>query len=88
MFLGTGSLDFPGFCQGASNHYEVVHDNSIFLKAFFAEKLGKWSKNRFLEFKEKFGYQFSLNLFYNEYVYYLLCSCTNPMFGKNFVPEM
>ena len=28
------------------------------------------------------------DLFYNENLYYLLCSCTNPTFGKNLVPEI
>ena len=50
-------------------------------------KLGKWTKNRpktrFFEFIKNFGDWFRLNLFYNENLYYLLCSCTNPIFGKN-----
>ena len=29
-----------------------------------------------------------MNLFYNENLHYLLCSCTNPIFGKNFVPDV
>ena len=29
-----------------------------------------------------------MNLYYNENFYYLLCSCTNPIFGKDLVPEM
>ena len=29
-----------------------------------------------------------MNLFCNENLYYLLCSCTNPIFGKLFVPEI
>ena len=28
-----------------------------------------------------------MNLFHNEYLYYLLCSCTNTIFGKSLVPE-
>ena len=31
---------------------------------------------------------FLLNLFFNENLYYLLCSYTNPIFGKFFVPEI
>ena len=27
-------------------------------------------------------------MFYNENLYYLLCSCTNPIFRKIFVPEI
>ena len=34
-FLGIISLDFSGFCQSNRNHYEVVHDNLIFLENFF-----------------------------------------------------
>ena len=29
-----------------------------------------------------------INLTYNENLYYLLCFCTNPIFGKIFVPEI
>ena len=36
----------------------------------------KQAKNKTFKFKEKIGYYFSLNLFYNENIYYLLCSCT------------
>ena len=58
---------------------------------FLPPKLGKWAKNGqktgFSEYIEKF-YQFLLNLLYNEYVYYLLCSCTNSMFGKILVLEI
>ena len=42
----------------------------------------------FFGFIEKCGHQSFLNLFYNENQYYLLCSCTNSIFGKNLVPEM
>ena len=31
---------------------------------------------------------FYLNLVYNESLYYLLYSCTNPIFGKSLVPEI
>ena len=27
-------------------------------------------------------------MFYNENLYYLLCSCANSVFGKNLVPEI
>ena len=40
-FLGIRSSDFSGFCQGASNHYEVLHDNPIFWKTCFAPKIGE-----------------------------------------------
>ena len=49
-FLGK-FLDFSGFCEGASNHYEVVHDNAIFLKNFFCPKnWGNGPKISFLNF--------------------------------------
>ena len=61
-------------------------------KIFFASKLGKRAQNglktRFFQFIGKFGHQFLLNLIYNGNFYYLLCSCTNPIFGTIFVPEI
>ena len=45
----------------------------FFEKLFLPQKLGRWAKNRpktgIFEFKEKFGHQFLLNLFYNESFY-------------------
>ena len=41
-----------------------------------------------VEFIEKLGHQFLLILFHNENLYYLMCSCTNPIFGKIFVPKI
>ena len=46
---------------------------------------------RFFEFIEKCKnvvILFFLNLFYKESLYYLLCSCTNPIFGENVAPEI
>ena len=51
-FLRIGSLDFSGFCQGASNHYEVVHDNPIFLKNFAPQNMGNGPKIGFLNLKK------------------------------------
>ena len=55
-------------------------------------ELGKWTKKwpetEFFELIEKFGHQFLLDLFYNENLCYLVCSCTNTIFGKIFVPEV
>ena len=57
-------------------------------KSFFClHNWGNGPKIGFFEFEEKFGHQFSLNLFYIENLY-LLCSCTNPIFGKNLVSEI
>ena len=61
-------------------------------KIFLAPKSGKWTKNcpktEFFEFIEKKIYCILLNLFYNENLYYLLSSCMDPIFEKNFVPEI
>ena len=57
-------------------------------KIFLRQKLTKnGPKTGFFEFIEKFGHQFLLNLFYNQNLYFL-CSCTNPIFEKTFVPEI
>ena len=48
-----------------------------------APKIGKTNQKC-----AKFGHYFLLNLFYNEILYYLLCSCTNPIFEKIFVSEI
>ena len=42
----------------------------------------------FFGFIGKFSHQFFLNLVYKESSYYLLYSCTNPILGKNLVPEI
>ena len=94
-FLGIVSLVFLKFWPGARNPYEVVRDSRIFQKKSFCpqiRKMEKWSKNEpetgFFEFIVKFCHQFLLNLFYNENLYYFLCSCTNPIFGKIFVSKI
>ena len=45
-------------------------------------------KAGFFQFIGTFGHYFLLNLIYNESLYYLLCSCTNPIIEKIFVPEI
>ena len=63
-----------------------------FGKTFFAPDIGEMGENRlkigFFDFKEKFGHQFSLTLFCNENLCYLVCFCTNPIFGKYLVPKI
>ena len=55
-------------------------------KKIFAPKIGKMGqKQGFLNILKK---NYLLNLLYNENVYYLLCSWTNPIFGKILVPEI
>ena len=70
-FLGIKSLGFSAVWHGVRNLYQVVRGIvRIFGKTFLPLKLGKCTKNRlkmgFCEFKEKFDYWFSLNLFCNE----------------------
>ena len=56
-----------------------VTESDFLEKNLLPQKLVKWVKNRpkiqFSEFKEIFGQYFLLNFFYNENLYYLLCSC-------------
>ena len=76
VFLGvfeTGLLRFSEFWHGGKNP-QVVCDNQSFSKNFNFPK-----KNE--EMCQKKG-------FLNLYLYCLLCSCTNPMFGKNLIPEI
>ena len=73
-------------------HFNTVLETLIQLCVtnFFARQIGKWTKNGpktgFYKFIERFGHYFLLNSFYNKNLYYLLCSCTNPIFGVIFVP--
>ena len=57
-------------------------------KKFLPPKLGKWTKSGLFKFIEKFCHYFLLNLFCNQNFYHLLCSSTNPIFGKIFVTEI
>ena len=83
-FLGIGSLDFSDYWLGARNPEVVCETEFEFLEKYFFcfKSWGSGPKIEFLEFKEKFGHYFSLNLLYNENLYYLLCPCTNPILGK------
>ena len=49
-------------------------------------KMGQ--KYDFSGFIEKFGHRCLLNLFCNENLFCLVCSCANPIFGKNFVSDI
>ena len=86
-FLGISSLDFSEIQYGVKGPCDVVH-----LRAgFFCFQNGKnGPKKGFLEFMGKFRYYFFLNLVYKEtlYLYQLLYFCTNPILGKNVVPEI
>ena len=70
-----------------------MRDRDVFFqKNIFALKSGKiypkLATKGFVEFIEKIGHQFFLNLVHNESLYYLLCSCTKPISQKNLVPEI
>ena len=71
-FLGIGSLGFSEFWDGGRNCYQklCMKEPDFLEKPFLLQKLGKRAKNSFFEFKESFGHWFSLNLFYNENLYY------------------
>ena len=60
-------------------------------KIFLPKKCGKWAKkwtqNRFIKFIGKSSHYFFRNMAYNESLY-LLCPCTNPIFGANLVSEI
>ena len=72
-FLGIWSLFFSKFWHCAGNPYDFA---------------GFLDFAKFFDFLEKLGKLFSLNLFYNESLYYLSFPCTNPLFGKNLVPDI
>ena len=61
-------------------------------KNILPSKMGKLVQNGpktgFFQFIGKCGDQFLLNLIYNENLYYLLFSCTNPILRKIFVPDV
>ena len=64
-----------------------MRDRTGFKKTFFSLKNGEnGPKIGFLGFIGKFSN--FLNLVYEESSYYLLYSCTNPIRGKNLVPEI
>ena len=54
-------------------------------------KMGKmgeqWAKISFFEFIEKIGHYFFLNLVCDKSLCHMSYSCTNPIFGKNLIPE-
>ena len=76
--FGVVSLVFSKFWHRARNPHEVMHKRALF--SFLPQKLGKWPHYW------KICQYFLRNLCYNENLYYLLFSCTNPNFGKSFIP--
>ena len=80
-FFGIVSV-FSNFWLVARNLYEVVLDTARFSGKNFClqywengRKMGQ--KQGFLNLLKNVVINFVLNLFYNENLYYLLCSCTN-----------
>ena len=58
----------------------------FFENNIFASKMDQ--KYGFWNLLEKLNINFLVILIYNGSVYYLLYSCTNPIFGGNLVPEI
>ena len=85
-FLRTKSLDLFEFWHCARNPYSVVHDSPIFLKTFAQKIREMGQKQDFLNLKKNFVITFHRTCSVN--FQYLLCSSTNPIFGKNLVPEI
>ena len=83
---------FLNFSMMLEPHMRVCDRAGFSRKNILPYKLGKWTNNGwktwFFEFIEKCRHHFLLNLFYNENLHYLLCSCSNPIFGKIFVLEI
>ena len=70
-------------------HVLLCVTESDLLKNFFCPKNGEnGPKIGFFGFTEKFSHKFFLNLVDKESSYYFLYSCTNPILGKNQVPEI
>ena len=67
-----------------------THMNLCVTQPDFPEKFDtkNGQKTEFFEFSETFCHDILLNLFYNQNFHYLLCFCTNPIYGKNLIPEI
>ena len=89
-FLGMVSLVFSKFWHGARNPSEVERGSAgFFKKKKKREDRPKMDRRQgFFEINENLCHLFLLNLLYNENLYYLLCFCTNPIFGKILVSEI
>ena len=89
-FLGYDSLVFSKFSCCVRNPCEVVRSRAgFFEEKCFVPKMSKMGpKKGFFEFIEKWGDSFFQNSFYNEILYYLLCSCTNPIFWANLASQI
>ena len=93
IFLELYNTFFLKFDMVLKVHMKLcVTELDFWEKNFFAPKLRKrvkmGQKHGFFNLLENLVINFLLNLIYNRNLYYLLCSCTNPIFGKVFVPEI
>ena len=90
-FLGIVSLIFSKFWHSARVPCEVVCDRVGFSKKKNChqnwENRAKMGLKRFFQFIGNLGHNVLLNLIYNENLY-LLCSSTNRILEKTFVPEI
>ena len=90
FFLEFYHQFFLNFDLVLETHMNFVTEPDFLEK--LPQKLGKQTKfgpkTGFFEFIEKSGHYVLLNLFYNDSLYYFLCPCTNPIFGKIFIPEI
>ena len=56
--------------------------------SFCPKNWGNGPKIVFVDLKKNLVVSFSLNLFYNKNLFYLLCSCTHAVFGKSLVRDI
>ena len=66
----------------------AVHDRAGFNKKKLSQKWGKLAKNRVFRIYWEFSHYFFQNLVSKESLYYLSYYCTNPILGKNLVPQI
>ena len=84
-FLGIVLLVFSEIWLGARNSYEVLHDSWIFREKFFL--LQNWERGHKMGQKQGF-FNLLENLLINIYWIWSVISCTNPILGTIFVPEI
>ena len=84
-FLGIGSLVCSETRMALEADLVLCVTAGIFEKKHLPPKCRRWVKNKVFEFIGKIFHCFFLTLVYKESIYYLLYSCTNPIFGKNLV---
>ena len=92
VFLELRHLFFLNFGIVQQSHVKLCVTELVFPVKFFFPKNWengpKKGQKRFFQLIGKFGNWFLLNLICDKNLYYVLCSCTNRIFGKVFVPEI